>query len=144
MVFIKRCVFLVAPILFTSCYGYYSAVKFVDLTDKKTALTLTEQEACLKSDVDVKMYFEGEPINFEYERIGLIEVNGSSSANDKEVLDELKKEAKKKCCDAVIGIRNSKVEVGQGLLFITDEKDEYKYQSITYSGIAVKIKQKAI
>lgn len=140
----KRNLFLVTPILFTSCYGYYSSVKFVDLTEKKTVLTVKDEEACLKSATEVKLFFEGEPINFEYERIGLIEVNGSSSANDKEVIDELKKEAKKKCCDAVIGIRNSQVEVGQGLLFITEEKDEYKYKSITYSGIAVKIKQKAI
>lgn len=144
MYYFKRYLFLIAPVLLTSCYGYYTAAKFVDLTDRKTALTSKEEEACLKSDIDVKLFFEGEPINFEYERVGLIEANGASSANDKEVIDELKKEAKRKCCDAVIGIRNSQVQREEGLLFITEEKDEYKYKSITYSGIAVKIKQKPI
>lgn len=134
---------MIIPVVLTSCYGYYTAAKFVDLTDNKTAFSSKDEEACLKSDVEVKLYFDGEPINFEYERIGLIEANGASSANDKEVIEELKKEAKRKCCDAVIGIRNSQVQREQGLLFITDEKDEYKYKSITYSGIEVKIKQKS-
>lgn len=143
MSLIRKTFLLLVPVLLTSCYGYYTSGKFVDLTDSKKALSLKEEEDCLKSDLEVKLYFDGESINFEYEKIGLVTANGSSSANDKDVLEELKRQAKKKCCDAIIGIKNSIVNRESGLAFVTKPEDEYKYNSITYSGIAIKKKEKA-
>ncbi len=137
MTFLRKILFLILPICLSSCYGYYTSGVFTDLRENSKPLASIEEENCLKSDIDVKLYFEGEPINFEYERIGLVEAKGNSSANDIDVIKELKKEAKRKCCNAIIGIVKGNVQREGGLAFITDPKDEFKYNAITFSGIAI-------
>jgi hypothetical protein len=140
--FYRKILFLILLINLSSCVGLYQSGVFTDLRDNKNEVNKLTEENCSKSEVEVTLFFEGEPINFEYERIGLVEVKGNQSSNDKDVLEELKVLSKGKCCDAVIGIKKSQVTREAGIIFITDSKDSYKYNAITYSGIAIKRKNK--
>ncbi|MFC4817265.1 hypothetical protein [Flavobacterium sp. GCM10023249] len=137
---IKKIVPLSLVFCLTSCVGYWSSATFTDLSDKKVQMTKLEEENCLKSETEVTLLFDGEPINFEYERIGLIEAEGGTSSTDEDVLKELKLTAKSKCCDAIIGIRKGKTTTNAGLLFIPESKDRYDYTVSTFTGIAVKRK----
>ena len=113
-----------------SCIGYYPKEVFTPLQNKTID--------CVKNDSLVDLYFEGEPITFEYEKIGLIEVHGASSDNDADVILLLKKLASEKCCNAVIGIKKGNTVRESGLAFV--EKNEYTYNSTTYFGVGVRKK----
>jgi hypothetical protein len=93
---------------------------------------------CETMPENVALFFEGEKIDFEYEKIGLIEIQGQYSSTDAELIEEVKKMAKSKCCDIVINLKKSYVDRDKKLLF-TDVPDE-KYTSIVYNGIAVRKK----
>lgn len=135
---VKRISSLLLLFSLNSCIGLSSRNIFTDLRNNATGTSLNSTEDCTKSDMVVSLYFESEPINFEYEKIGLIEVQGNEYANNEELLDKLKKLSKSKCCDAIIGIKKNYVIRESGLLF-TDESLE-KYSAISFSGIAIKKK----
>ncbi|MCL9804996.1 hypothetical protein NAT51_05670 [Flavobacterium amniphilum] len=139
-VILKKLAALFVLVNLTSCVGYGAYASFTDLSDKKNDGTKPAEENCLNSTLEVNLLFEGEPVNFEYERIGLIESEGGIDSNDEDVLKELKARAKEKCCDMVIGVKKGKGQTEAGLLFITDFEKSHKYSTIIYSGIGVKRK----
>lgn len=116
-------------IFFNSCAIGYSVEK------NFTPLTAT---TCDTISQNIELFFEGEKINFEYEKIGLIEIKGEYSSTNDELIEEVKKMAKSKCCDAVINLKKNYVERDKILLF-TDVPNE-KYTSTIYNGIAVRKK----
>ena len=75
-------------------------------------------------------------VDFEYEKIGLIEIQGNYSSKDVDLIEEVKKIALSKCCDAVINLKKNYIDRDKKLLF-TDVPDE-KYTSTVYNGIAVR------
>ncbi|VXC22857.1 conserved hypothetical protein [Flavobacterium sp. 9AF] len=128
---LKRIIVLATIIVVSySCIGYYPKEIFTPLQD--------ETINCTTKDTIVDLYFEGEPINFEYEKIGLIEVHGANLDNDKDVILLLKKMAIEKCCNAIIGIKKGNTVRESGLVFV--EKHEYTYNSTTYFGVGVRKK----
>lgn len=124
----KKNIYYILPIfgLFFSCLGYSTYAKFTPLS---------EEIKCEIQPTNVELYFESEPINFKYEKVGLIEAKGGYNDNEKEILPALKNEAAKKCCNAIIGLRKGYVTEDMGILFISQAPD--KYQAIIYSGIAI-------
>ncbi|MFC4817264.1 hypothetical protein [Flavobacterium sp. GCM10023249] len=135
---IKKVAALSLVISLTSCVGLSSRDIFTDLRNNPAGASQNTVENCEKTDMEVSLYFESEPINFEYEKIGLIEVQGSDYHNDLDVINKLKALSKSKCCDAIIGIKKNYVIRDSGFLF--DKEPLEKYSAITYSGIAVKKK----
>ena len=118
---------VIAFILFNSCsVGYEVSKTFTPIT----ALN------CDTIPSKVNLYFEGEKIDFEYEKIGLIEIQGNYSSKDVDLIEEVKKIASSKCCDAVINLKKNYIDRDKKLLF-TDVPDE-KYTSTVYNGIAVR------
>jgi hypothetical protein len=87
---------------------------------------------------NVELVFEGEKVNFEYDKIGLIEVQGESFSNDKEVMEKIKALAKTNCCDAIINLKRDRTNRESGLLFTTEY--DHSYSAITFHGIAVRKK----
>ncbi|MFD2907328.1 hypothetical protein ACFSX9_01130 [Flavobacterium ardleyense] len=85
---------------------------------------------------NVELFFEGETTDFEYEKIGLIEIMGKYSSTDAEMIEEVKSIAKKKCCNAVIFIKKNYVEREKSVLFSSAPVE--KYTTIVYNGIAVR------
>lgn len=124
---IKISLTAIAIILFNSCS--------VGLEVSKTFTPLTTLN-CDTIPSKVELYFEGEKIDFEYEKIGLIEIQGNYSSKDSELIEEVKKLASSKCCNAVINLKKNYVDRDKKLLF-TDVPDE-KYTSMVYNGIAIR------
>lgn len=124
----KKSFFYILPIigLLTSCLGYSTYAKFTPLSN---------EVKCEAKPTEVELYFEGETINFEYEKVGLIEAKGGYTDNEKEIIPALKKEAANKCCNAIIGLKKGYLTEEMGILFTTEKPE--KYQAIVYNGIAV-------
>lgn len=116
--------------LLNSCIGYYPKEIFTPLGN--------ELANCTKNDTIVDLFFDGEPITFEYEKVGLIEVQGANFDKDIDVINVLKELANEKCCDAVIGIKKEYLQREAGLVF--ENEHESTYKSISYYGIGVKRK----
>lgn len=109
------------------------------INEKYTPLDATQTIAsCDQIPDKVDLFFEGEKIDFAYEKHGMIEVQGDRYANDAELLDKLKKLAKSKCCDVIINLKKNYVNRESGFLFTSEPTD--KYSAITYFGLAVKRK----
>ena len=121
--------YIILLVFFNSCAIGYSVEK------NFTALTTT---SCDTIPQNIELFFEGEKINFDYEKIGLIEIKGEYSSTNDELIEEVKKMAKNKCCDAVIHLKKNYADRDKVLLF-TDVPNE-KYTSIIYNGIAVRKK----
>lgn len=117
---------------FQSCgFGYSVHQRFTPL-DKTAAVN------CDVVPGNVELLFEGEKFDFEYEKVGLVEVQGEKSSNDAELLEKIKMLAKSKCCDVIINLKKTYTDRERGIIF-SDEPDQ-KYSAITYHGIAVKKK----
>lgn len=116
-----------------SCgYGHSIAQNFTPLDT--TAKTIN----CEKKPENIELVFEGEKVNFEYDKVGLIEVQGESFSNDKEILEKIKLLAKNNCCDAIINLKRDRTNRQSGLLFTTEY--DRNYSAITFHGIAVRKK----
>ncbi len=117
-----------------SCgFGYSIGEKFTPLNPSQTPTT------CATLPKNVDLFFEGEKIDFEYEKQGLIEVQGDRYANDAELLEKLKKMAKSKCCNAIINLKKNYIDRESGFVFSNEPTE--KYSAISYFGIAIIKKQ---
>lgn len=129
---IKPTAFLAIAFALQSCgFGYSVHQSFTPL-DKTTAIN------CDVVPGNVELLFEGEKFDFEYEKVGVVEVQGEKTSNDAELLEKIKILAKNKCCDVIINLRKTYTDRERGIIF-SDEPDE-KYSAITYYGIAVRKK----
>ena len=95
------------------------------------------QDTCSQKPQKVDLYFAGENVQFEYEKVGLVEALGGESASPQEVLDYLKYEAWRNCADAIIGIETNSATRERDTPFLTETQ---QYRSRVYSGLAVKYK----
>jgi len=127
----KILVFTVLAVVASSCLGYNSKEIFTPTKEGFKA-------DCVTPPAEVQLLFDGEPVTFQYERIGLIEVQAEYTGNEKDQLKTLTNLAKSKCCDAVIGIKKGYVTREMGLVFTNDPSQNY--QAVSFSGIAVKKK----
>jgi hypothetical protein len=130
---IKKASVLLFVLSLTSCgFGYSIDEKFTPLNASQTPL------ACSTLPENVELFFEGEKYNFEYEKQGMIEVQGDRYAKDAELIEKLKKLAQSKCCDAVINLKKNYINRESGFVFSNEPTE--KYSAISYFGIAVKKK----
>lgn len=133
----KRAAIILSASIFAligqSCgYGHSVVQNFTPLD--ATAKTIN----CETTPQNIELVFDGEKVNFEYEKVGLIEVQGESFSNDKEVLEKIKALAKTNCCDAIINLKRDRTNRESGLLFTTEY--DHRYSAITFHGIAVRKK----
>lgn len=130
---IKYLTLIIIALIIESCAVGYSVSRDFTPLSKVTISCDTPPE-------NVDLLFEGKKIDFEYEKIGMIEIQGQYSSTNTELIEEVKKLAKSKCCDAVINLKKVYVDRDRKLLF-TDVPND-KYTSITYNGLAVRKKIK--
>lgn len=138
--------------LFTSCFvGMSSNSNFTYLDQQKKELYLRNEEnkkinktlkpEILKQQIDsVLIFVEGEKLNFEFEKVGLIEIQGAQNSYDEDLILDLKKETIRRDCDAIINFQKNYTDREAGILF--SKEPLRKYTSKTYGGIAVKIIKK--
>ncbi|MFT3687380.1 MAG: hypothetical protein QM783_21070 [Phycisphaerales bacterium] len=99
---------LFALALLQSCgYGYSIEKNFTPLD------TTVKTINCETQPQNVELVFEGEKVNFEYEKVGLIEVQGDWASNDKEVMEKITALAKTNCCDAIINLKREPYQQGK-------------------------------
>ncbi|MBY0487658.1 MAG: hypothetical protein K2P85_10805 [Flavobacteriaceae bacterium] len=131
--FLRKVSVVIVVLSLTSCgFGYSIDEKFTPLNPSQTPI------ACATLPENVELFFEGEKYNFEYEKQGMIEVQGDRYAKDAELIEKLKKLAKSKCCDAVINLKKNYIDRESGFIFSNEPTE--KYSAISYFGIAVKKK----
>ncbi|MEN7550623.1 hypothetical protein AAG747_22075 [Rapidithrix thailandica] len=92
---------------------------------------------CDKKADNIYLFFEGEYLDFQYRKIGLIEAKGDRYAGSTELLNFLKYEAWKNCANGIIHISDNYVSREEGMLFSESSREEYTAK--TYNGIAVEI-----
>lgn len=131
-IFFRLFVAAIVSIVLQSCVGYKPHEIFTPL---KTDYKLD----CPTPPEEVQLLFEGEQINFEYERIGLIEIQAEYTGKEADQLKTLSNLAKSKCCDAIIGIKKGYVTREMGLVFTAEPYQTF--QAVSFSGIAVKKKK---
>jgi lipopolysaccharide export LptBFGC system permease protein LptF len=136
----------------TSCFvGYSSNTNFTYLNQQKKELYLKNEENerinKIKSPIitieqtnAVLIFIEGEKLDFEFEKVGFIEIKGAENSFDDDLIFDLKKEAVRRDCDAIINFKKNYVDRESGVLFSNEPLR--RYSSKTYVGVAVKIIKK--
>lgn len=92
---------------------------------------------CLNPSLELYIFTEGEPIEFNYINIGMLEVQGGEYSSLEDVFIELKKEAKRNCANAIIHLKQSTTLRETEILF-DDPNDGDLYTSSVLTGVAVK------
>jgi hypothetical protein len=122
--------------LLNSCFVTYG-------NDTYGNITVTVKDTCTVKANNVQLYFEGDSLYFDYEKIGVVEAIGDQSASDEELLNYLKYYAWNYCADAVINIKGGWRERQTGFygqyLLGEDERDYPKnYDAYSFHGVAVR------
>ncbi len=128
-------IFIASSCVFTSCLSTYG-----DNIMRHYTLLRPDTSHLYPVDKPVAVFFEGEPIAFDYDKMGIIEVKGDQYCTTANLLDHLKYEAMKNGANGVIGVKDAYATRQSGLLFSKTPPTEYS--SHIYSGIAVKLKVK--
>lgn len=116
---------LIAIILFdfSFVYSQFNTTKFTKLTT----------DSCINKTEEVYLFFEGEKIDFEYKKIGFIEVKPWFS--DEDFQTKFKNVAYQNCSNVVINIKKDYVYSGSS---------EFNSSYSVYSGLAVYVKTDSI
>ncbi len=125
---------IIVTFLCTQCVINNNVVKrsYVSLsnTDSTTKVNSANQP--------IVLFFESEPINFTYKKIGLVEVQGAEYSTETEIIDHLKYEAWKNYSNAIINIKKS-TKVIEERASNSDPKQKRQFNTSVYSGISVRI-----
>ena len=115
--------------IFSLCIGaaVQSCVSLSSVT--QTQYTSVQPSDCESRPNRVELFFEGEPINFSYSKLGIIEVRGSVFTDNNHYLDRLKYKAWNQCANGVIAITSQEIDRGES----EDER--------VFKGIAVVIER---
>ncbi len=100
--------------------------------------TKLNSDTCSQKANKIKLYFDNEKIDFEYEKIGFVEAIGSQYSSNEEIIDHLKYTAWSNCANAIINIKTDFKERESGTL-LSDKESIDKYSGKVFNGIAVRI-----
>ena len=117
--------------LFASCsmtYGNRISKSFTKLSS----------DTCNQKANNIKLYFDNEKIDFEYEKIGFVEAVGSQYSSNDEIIDNLKYVAWSNCANAIINIKTDFKQRESGTL-LSDKESIDKYSGKVFNGLAVRI-----
>lgn len=115
-----------------SCYGYHVVEHFTPLESARQ---------CDYQPEGVFLFFDGEPTDFRYERIGTISVLGTPTTTGAENLNRLKTLASDHCADAVIGVQMGHANRAVGS-YLDDGEGNFPANEVR--GLAVRIKRDSV
>lgn len=98
---------------------------------------LTEVEECDEKPEVIYLFTENENIDFNYTKVGLIEVQGGQFISLTEVMDELQYKAWNYCANGIMNISHSNALRETGTLWV--ENSERLYSSRVLTAVAVNI-----
>lgn len=102
----------------------------------RSSLVSFNEIQCEQKSSNLYLFVEGENIDFEYEKIGLIEVQSGQFATSEEAFDELKYQVWNNCANGIINIEQSSTLRETGTTFVDNEE---MYSSYVVTGVAVRI-----
>lgn len=123
------CIFCLA--ILPSCLVTYGDNNYSSITTVNTV-------DCDDKAERMYLFFEGEPIDYEYERIGLVEAKGNRYSSDELLMGYLKNEAWNACANAIINIKKDYQVREEGSILDDDDERDY-YDATIISGLAVRI-----
>lgn len=123
-------------LLFVSIFLSSCLVTYNDFTS--STITKLAEVKCKNPANQIGLYFEGEPIRFQYEKIGLVEAKGAPNASNGNVLDHLKFAAWTNCANAIINIKQGYKNEQTGLIF-DSQTQKRNFSATVFSGLAVRI-----
>lgn len=105
------------------------------------AITMLDEVDCqVKADA-VPLFFQGENLDFNYQKIALIEVEGEKEHLDIELLNWLKYHAWSNCANGIINVEKVHLKVAGSASTGFDEEESLYGDKKIYQGIAVNIQK---
>ena len=92
---------------------------------------------CNQPPTNFYLFFEGETLDFKYEKIGLVETDGAEYAKTEDMINNLSYEAWNNCANGLINIKHEIREREKGRTF--DSTSTEIYNSQHYSAVAINI-----
>lgn len=102
-----------------------------------SSVTPLDDTTCVPSVKPIVVFFDKEPIDFPYQKISFIEVNGNEYANNGQLIDRLKYHANNACANAVLFVDKQFADRESGI--VGDESSKEVYTAPILTGIAAKI-----
>lgn len=121
-------------IIITSCLAYGN--------DASSQYSVLRKESCDETPTELYLFFEGEQLDFSYEKLGLIEIQGAQYDSNQQLLALLKKEAANNCANGIIKIDQSFRDRTEGIVFASETEETYSSKVLT--GIAVSIDENKV
>ncbi len=112
-------------ILLQSCnYGVYTTSSYTPSSNEKYE----------KTDL-VCVFFSDDTLDFEYVELGYVKAIGGKGESDEDVLSHLKHKARKHGANAIVQLDQSYIQKSSET---DDYEEEFYYELVQYSGIAVR------
>ena len=124
-------------LILVTCVYLLSSCTYGEKIVRRYTPLAQDTSKTLPTEKPILLFFSGEPISFEYHKVGIIEVQGGQYSTTADLLDHLKYEAMKNGANAVISVKDNYADRQSGILFSKDPPTNYT--SHIYSGIAVRI-----
>ena len=118
---------LLSLLLLAGCTTTYNNGQFARISDVP----------CLEKPNNVHLFFGGETIDFNYEKVGFVEAGGEEELSNETVLNQLKYQAWQHCADAVIQVEKGYKYRGESS---SDNSSEVHGNAI-FTGVAVKVQR---
>lgn len=119
-------------------YGYRTKVEYTKL----------KKVDCDEKPTNIHLFFNVENIDFDYEKIGIVEVKGKENESTENIINHLKYKAWSNCANGIININKnvSTRKRGDNLMDLIDFSEDRArnldiYDAKFYTGVAVRIKK---
>jgi hypothetical protein len=119
-------------VFLSSCFVTYG-----DNIQKSYTLIKVDSTQLFKKPV--LLYFDNEEINYQYIKLGYVEVKGAENSNNQELLEHLKYEAWRNGANAIINI-NDNFSSRQSGTYLNKES-KINYDSHIFKGVAIKLNE---
>jgi hypothetical protein len=122
----------ITALCFSSCIATHSPIQ----TGNFTPLSSTP---CQDKPTYIHLFFEGEKIDFDYEKVGLIESTSSGTSFTEAILDDMKYQAWQNCADGIIQIKKTQKYWESSAVTDSNHVRNDVYNTTSFTGIAVRI-----
>lgn len=115
--------------LFSKCVSYGNTTV--------SQYTPIKNTPCNQPPSNFYLFFEGESLDFKYEKVGLVETDGEEYAKTEDMINNLSYKAWNNCANGLINIKHEIREREKGRTF--DSTSTEIYNSQHYSAVAINI-----
>jgi len=122
----------VCPFLFSACLVTYG-----DNISRSYATLQPNTLPATPPNRGVPLFYEGEKVDFHYDKMGWVTVEGAQGNSQRELQDHLKFEAYKNGANALVLVKSSYKTRESGTLF--SKTPPQKYDALVLTGLAIRV-----